>query len=82
MDEEQKGKAYPIAAFIMALIGIPLILMPYFGIVCSILAMVLAAKNKEHGLSIAGKIIGIIGIVLNSVMLLIFLLAIGIMLIL
>ena len=66
-----------IASFVLSLIGVFLPFIPYIGIVFSILAVVFAHKqDKIHktGLGTAGKVIGIIGLVLNGGILLLMLL--------
>ena len=67
--EETEDKIKSIAGFVCSIFGILLVLMPYIGIVFSILGIVWGNKSKR-GLSVASKVIGIVGTVLNSIMLL------------
>lgn len=73
-----KSKSYGIASMLCGAFSIPLVIAPYFGLPLSILAVVFNYKQKQispNGLGIAGMVMGIIGIVLNSVMVLFLLLA-------
>jgi hypothetical protein len=60
------------------IVGLLFFLMPYIGIVLSILAIVFHAKankfNYKNGMSTAGLILGIIGTVINAIILIILLL--------
>lgn len=70
--------SWGIASLVLSIFGILLFLAPYFGIVFSILAIVFHSKQKKIepiGVSMAGFVIGIVGIVVNSVMLLFVLIA-------
>lgn len=72
--------AYGIASFVLGIIGLLLILAPYIGIFCSILAIVFYGVQKKHevtGLATAGLVTGIIGTVINAIMLLILLIAVA-----
>lgn len=65
--------AWGIASCILGSISIILFLMPYFGIVLAILAVVFSGKQKKiepTGMATAGLVTGIIGIVINAVALL------------
>ena len=66
MKEEGIGK--PLGSVICGAISILLVFMPYFGLPLAIIGTWLSSKQK-HSLSTAGKITGIIGITLNSIML-------------
>ena len=75
-------KAWGIASLVCGIIGILLFLMPYFGIVLSICAVVFHSKQKKikpTGVSMGGFVVGIIGIVINSMMLFFVLIALLIM---
>ena len=63
---ESKGKI--IGGFVCSIVGILCLFLPYIGLPLSILAMWLTSGSK-HGLATAGRIVGIVGIVINSVML-------------
>ena len=86
----KQGKAelthsWGIASLVLSIIGVLLFLAPYFGIVFSILAVVFHSKQKKIepiGVSMAGFVMGIIGIVINSIMLFIVLIALLFMLVL
>lgn len=69
-EEKQISKAWGISSLICGIASILLFLAPYFGLPLAILALVFRAKDKENGIATAGYVIGIIGIVINSVMLL------------
>lgn len=59
-----------IASFVTSILGGLLFLMPYFGIIFSIFAMVAYGLQKpKTGLATAGLIMGILGTLLNIVML-------------
>jgi len=76
MNEYKQIKAWGIASLVSSIVGIILLLMPYFGLPCSIMALVFASKQNKlgnTGIATSGKIVGIIGIVLNSIVLLILL---------
>lgn len=75
---EEKRKEWSIASLSCGVVGLLLFLMPYFGIVLSILAVVFYAKDKESGLAKSGLVTGIIGIVFNAVMLLFVVLALAV----
>jgi len=63
---DSTGKAW--ASLICSVVGILLFLMPYFGLPLGILGVVFS-RNNNLGLAKAGKIVGIVGIVINSIML-------------
>lgn len=68
------NKVWGIASLVCGVLSILLILMPYFGLPLAILAIVGAYKQNsisKIGLATAGNVTGIIGVVLNSVMLII-----------
>jgi len=76
---KKESNAYGITSLILGVLGLLLFLAPYFGIALSITAMALASKQKkitETGLSTAGNIVGIIGVVINSIALFIFIIAV------
>jgi len=62
----EKGLGWAISSMVCGILGILLFLMPYFGIVFSILGIVFYFKNKESGLAKAGLITGIVGTCLNA----------------
>ena len=72
MDKNKKTHAWGVASLILSIIGLLLIFAPYIGIFCSILAVVFYGIQKKHehtGIATAGLVIGIIGIVINAIML-------------
>jgi len=73
----EKSKGYSIASLTLTILGLILLFMPYLAIFLSILGLVFSTKNND-GMSIAGKVMGIIGIVLNT--LLLFILLVGFLL--
>ncbi len=64
-----KSKAWAIASMVCGIIGLLLWLMPYFGIILSVMAIVFYCKDKESAMAKAGLVTGIIGTVMNSAML-------------
>ena len=65
-------KKWGIASLILAILSILFIILPYFGIILAILAVVFARIQKKHNstkIATAGLIIGIMGIVLNILVL-------------
>ena len=72
MNEQTTTKAWGIASLASSVVGILLVLMPYFGLPLSIMAIIFAGKQNKvgnTGIATAGKITGIVGIVLNAIML-------------
>jgi len=68
----EDSRSWGIASLVMSIIGLLLIFAPYIGIFCSILGVVFYGIQKKHrhtGLATAGLVIGIIGVVINSIML-------------
>lgn len=73
MKEMKESKGWSISSLVCGILGLIVIgvLMPYFAIVFSILAIVFYAKDKTaSGLAKGGLVTGIIGVCLNSAMLL------------
>ena len=70
MKECKVSKAWSIGSLSCGIAGLVLFLAPYFGIVLSILAMIFYSQDKESGLAKGGLVTGIIGTVVNSMMLL------------
>ena len=68
---------------VCGIIGLVLFLAPYIGIILSILAVIFSAKQKKikvTGQSTTGNVLGIVGIVINALILfcvIIFLIIIG-----
>jgi hypothetical protein len=76
--EEDKRNTWGVASLITSIIGLLLFLAPYLGLPLSIFAVVASSKqNKTYktGVAQAGNVMGIIGIVINSVMLIFVLIA-------
>lgn len=72
--KEKESNAKGIASMILGILSLLLFLMPYFGLPLAIVGLVLAGQQKKSnptGQATAGNILGIIGIVINSIMLLI-----------
>ena len=71
MKEICTSKGWSISSLVCGILGLIGVLMPYFAIVFSILAIVFYAKDKTaSGLAKGGLVTGIIGVCLNSAMLL------------
>ncbi len=68
----KKKKTYGNTSLICGILSVLLIFMPYFGLPLGILAVVFAntstKRNEITGNSTAGRILGIIGIILNGMM--------------
>ena len=76
--QQPKTHSWGIASVTCGIIGLILFLAPYFGLVFSILAVVFHYKQKKiepTGVSMGGLVTGIIGIVINSLMLIFVILA-------
>ncbi|MFH1400808.1 MAG: DUF4352 domain-containing protein [Nanoarchaeota archaeon] len=70
---KKESKSFGIAGMVLGILGLLLFLAPYIGIVFSILAIVFYALQKKReptGPAMAGLVTGIIGTVLNAIMLL------------
>ena len=70
MRQNKVSSAWAISGFVLGIISLLICIMPYFGLPLSVLGLILRSKNKEHGLSTAGLVLNIIGIVVNSIVLL------------
>lgn len=68
---KQESKVWAVSSLICGVLGLLLFLMPYLGIVLSILAIVFYSKQKDLGMAKAGLVTGIVGLVINAVFLLI-----------
>ena len=69
---ENKKTGFGVASLVLGILSLLFILMPYFGLPMAILAVVFASKqNKTNptGQANAGNVLGVIGIVLNSIVL-------------
>lgn len=75
---EQKSNAWGISSLVTGIVSILIILAPYFGLPLAIFSIVANYKQKKiqpNGYGTAGLVLGIIGVVLNSIMLLFVLIA-------
>lgn len=77
-------KAWGNTSLVTGILGVLMFMMPYFGLPLAIVALVGANKQdkiKPTGNSSAGRVLGIIGTIINSIMLLlvIFFLGLGFM---
>ena len=75
---KEKTKSWGIASMLCGAFSIPLVIAPYFGLPLGIVAVVFHSKQKKispNGYAMAGLVCGIIGIVLNSIMALIVVMA-------
>jgi TRAP-type mannitol/chloroaromatic compound transport system permease small subunit len=74
MTKKIQKKTYGAVSLVLGILSLVLLLMPYFGLPLAILAVIFAGKsirNKEMSLNAtAGKICGIIGIVVSGMILL------------
>ena len=78
LSEKELTHSWGIASLCCGIAGLVLFLAPYFGIVLSILAVVFHSKQKKiepTGVSMGGLVTGIIGIVINSLILVFMLIA-------
>ena len=79
MNVDKTKNSKGIASFVLGVIGIVFFFIPYIAIVPSMLAIIYAKKQRKinsTGLSTAGLVIGIIGTIINGLMLLLVLLTI------
>lgn len=73
--KQQESRAWGISSMVTSIVSLLLMFMPYFGLPLSIFSVVAHNKQKkimETGISMSGFVMGIIGIVINSIMLLFF----------
>jgi heme/copper-type cytochrome/quinol oxidase subunit 2 len=71
------SKTWGNASLVTGILSILFVFMPYFGLPLGIIAVVGAHKQNKiqpHGNATAGNVLGIIGIIINSIMLLLVLL--------
>lgn len=64
------SKAWSIASMSCGILSLLSVFAPYFGLPLAITSIVFYTKQKESAMSKAGLVTGIIGIVINSIMLL------------
>ncbi len=67
---DNQNTGWGIASLVLAILSIVLVLIPFVGIVMSILALIFyKVQREDHPTSVAtaGMIIGIIGFVLNAI---------------
>lgn len=68
---KKDGIAWGVSSMVTGIISILLFLMPYFGLPLAIFAIVANSKQKkirESGMGTAGFVLGILGIIINSIM--------------
>lgn len=83
IENNKKSIGWGVSSLITGILSVPLMIAPYFGLPLAIFAIVANNKQKKivpMGISMAGFILGIIGIVLNSIMLIFVLIGLLIML--
>ena len=71
-ENENSSQSKGITGFVLSLIGILAFIMPYFAILFSIAGIVLGAlqlRERKTGLATAALVLGIIGTVLNAMVL-------------
>jgi len=74
--KQKVSKAWGNASLITSIIGLVLFLAPYFGLPLSIFAVIAASQQGKiqlNGNAQAGRVMGIIGIVSNSIIIIIIL---------
>jgi hypothetical protein len=69
MKQNKTSKVWAISSLTTGVLGLLLVIMPYFALPLSIVAIVFYTKQKESAMSKAGLVLGIIGCVINSIML-------------
>jgi hypothetical protein len=70
--KDEKHTVYGTASLVCGIVGLVLFIMPYFGIILNILAMVfygLQKKRQPMTRATAGLVLGIVGACINLVML-------------
>lgn len=65
MDQTQPNQSNGTGSLVC---GILLLLIPYIGLVFGIIAVFLASRSSRTGLAKGGQITGIIGIIINALM--------------
>ena len=78
MEQKTESKAWGVASLVTGISSLVLFLMPYFGLPLAIFAVVAAHqqdKISKIGISTGGRITGIIGIVINAIVLFIVVIA-------
>ena len=68
----KETSAWGVASLVLGILGLIMFLMPYFAMVFSILAIVfygVQKKYKSTGCAMGGLVTGIVGVVINAVML-------------
>jgi Domain of unknown function (DUF4190) len=78
----EKKNGFGVASLVLGILSLLFILMPYFGLPLAIMALVFSYKqNKTNptGQASAGNVLGIIGTVLNGIVLFILLIVVLIM---
>ncbi len=70
----KESNSFGVAAMILGILSLLLFLMPYIGLPLAVLAIIfhsLQKKRTPNGMGTAGLILGIIGTVINGMMLLV-----------
>jgi hypothetical protein len=65
---KQENKGLSIAGFVLSILSLLMVFMPYFGLPLAIIGLILSSKSC-HTLTTAGKIINIVSIVINGILL-------------
>ena len=70
--EEASPKGKAIASLVLSILGFAFVLVPFLDLILSIVATVLGSSAKESdgrrsGIATAGMVVGIIGIVVNAI---------------
>ena len=82
MNKKPISKSWGVASLILGILSLLIFLAPYIGLPLAILALVFANKQDKilpTGNATAGRVLGIIGIIINGVILLLMLLFMAIM---
>jgi hypothetical protein len=76
------GKAFGITAMICGILSLIIWLLPYLGLPLGIMGIVFYAiskkKDEQTGMATAGLVTGILGTIINAIMLLFVIIAVGI----
>ena len=67
MTKNKESIGWGVSSLVTGLVGILMVFAPYFGLPLSIVAIVSSIKQKPNsGLSTAGLVLGILGVIFNS----------------
>lgn len=76
MKQQKVKQAWGIASLATAILSLIIFLMPYFGLPLAILSMIFyTVQEPKTGISTAGLVVGIISTVLNSIIMVLLIIA-------